>query len=188
MEQENEFTVSAWIYVRQGRNHSAVVWKGEKVGWGPNFMWRICTTSNTGMTWGVSIAGTECWYATDNVITPKEWYFVCQVADGKQATAYVAKDGEKPRIPPSGQSNPRAAPAPYLTFPGKPIEMGVGRAVGGTVGNDAYLDAIIDEVYFWGRALSEDEVAQLAAGARPEGIISVEPSGKLATFWGFIKR
>ena len=31
---EKAFTVSYWLYVRQGRNHSGV-WKGEKVGWGP---------------------------------------------------------------------------------------------------------------------------------------------------------
>lgn len=64
------------------------------------------------------------------------------------------------------------------------VEIGVGRAVGGTVGNDAYYDGIINEVHFWSRALSADEVGQLAAGTLP---VAVEPAGKIASVWGKIK-
>jgi len=181
---QDKFTVSAWINVRKGNNHAAIFFKGEKVGWGDHFMVRVCTTSDTNMTWGTTWAGTEGWFATDNVITTKQWYHVCMTADGSKATAYVAKDGEKPKVPPSGQTNPHDSKPPLHKFEGKPVEIGVGRAVGGTVGNDAYFDGIIDEVHFWSRALSADEVGQLAAGALP---VAVEPVGKLATAWGAIK-
>ncbi|MFQ6040846.1 MAG: LamG domain-containing protein [Candidatus Poribacteria bacterium] len=184
LQQENALSVSAWIYVRQGKNHSAIAFKGEKIGWGDLYMFRVATTSNTGMTWGVCWPGTEGWFATDNVIAPNEWYHVTLTADGKQAIAHVAKDG-KVNIPPSGQGNPHPMVPPLRTFPDKPLEIGVGRAVSGTVGNDAWYDGIIDEVYFWNRGLSEDEVQQLAKGSRPK--LPVEPAGKLATAWGLIK-
>ena len=48
------------------------------------------------------------------------------------------------------------------------------------------IDASIDEIYIWDRALSADEIASLAKAIRPT--LPVEPSGKLSTFWGIIKR
>ncbi|MDE2801229.1 MAG: hypothetical protein OXI94_21415, partial [Gemmatimonadota bacterium] len=76
---------------------------------------------------------------------------------------------------------------PLLTFSDQPVEIGVGRQVGGNLGNDNWLDAMIDEVYFWDRALSEDEVRELAGGALV-GAVSVEAQGKLATTWAHIKK
>lgn len=186
----NAFTCSCWFYVRNGKDHSAMIFKGEKVGWTNNYAFRICTTSNTGMTWGVCIVGTEGWFATDNVIRPNEWFFACLTADGKQAIAHVAseKDG-KVIIPPSGQGNPHPIAAPYRTCPEFPIEMGVGRAVGGTVGNDAYLDGIVDDIILWNRALTEEEIAELAKGKRPSLIgLAVEPGSKISSTWANVKR
>lgn len=181
-------TVSAWIYIRKGADHGAVIFKGEKIGWTNNYAFRIASHGgDTGLTWGICIPGTEGYFHTDGSITPNEWWLVCLTGDGKQAVGRVAQEGGKVEIPPSGQGNPHPIAAPYRTTPDFPIEMGVGRAVGGTVGNDAFLDAIIDEVYLWDRALSDDEIKQLADGARPKGL-AVEPSGKMATFWGDIKK
>ncbi len=185
----NGLTCSAWIYVRNGKDHSDYSFQRTE-SWlgGLTFLFRICTTSNTGMTWGVCSAGTEHWFATANVITQNQWYFVCITADGKQAIARVAseKDG-KVNIPPSGEGNPKATSSPYLVFPDSPIEIGVGRAVGGTVGNDAYLDGIVDDIILWNRPLDEVEIAELAKGARPKTILAVDAKGKLSTTWGNIK-
>ena len=65
-------------------------------------------------------------------------------------------------------------------------------------GHDAYIgarncfggfnngvDASIDEVYLWDRALSEDEIANLTKSIRPS--LAVELSGKLSILWGIIK-
>lgn len=184
----NGLTCSAWIYVRNGKDHSAIAFKGPKVGWGANFLFRICTTSNTGMTWGVCSAGVEHWFATANVISQNQWYFVCITADGKQAIARVAseKDG-KVNIPISGEGNPKPTSSPYLVFPDHAIEVGVGRAVAGTVGNDAYLDGIVDELIIWNRPLDETEIAELAKGARPKNILAVDAKGKVSTTWGDLK-
>ena len=185
----NELTCSAWINVRNGKDHSAIAFKGTKVGWGANFLFRIATTSSTNMTWGVCVAGTEGWFATANVIQANQWFFVCLTADGKQAIAHVASEKDaKVNIPASGQGNPKVIAAPYLTFPDRPIEIGVGRAVGGTVGNDAYLDGIVDDIILWNRALTEDEIAELAKGKRPNIGLAVDQKDKLTSTWGNIRR
>ena len=62
-----------------------------------------------------------------------------------------------------------------------------GRGIGGNDGNDTFLDGIIDDVIIWDRALSEDEVAELASGTRPEKALAVKAEGKLTTSWGKVK-
>ena len=183
---EGPHTVSYWLYVRNGGNHSGV-WKGEKVGWGPHFTFRLVTTSSTNMTFGTTSGGAENWFATDGAIEPDAWFHICQTADGDEATAYVAKDGKKPEIPASGQANPQIAPEPYNLFPDRPLELGAGRQIGGNAGEDAFLDGIIDDVIIWDRALSEDEVAELASGERPDKALAVKAEGKLTTTWGKVK-
>ena len=182
------FSVSLWVYVRPdgGRNHSAMFFKGDKVGWGAHFMVRMCTTNATNMTWGSCWEGTEGWFATDNVYAEEEWVHVAYVLDGSEAKAYVTSSvtGDTV-IPASGQDNPKAITTPLLTFPERPVEIGVGRQVGGNAGNDFWIDGMIDEVYFWERALSEDEVRDLAGGAT---VVAVEAQGKLATTWAQVKK
>ncbi len=182
---EDAYTISAWAYVRAGKDHSAIVWKGIKVGWGANFTARICTTSDTGLTWGACAGGVEGWFATDGAYATNEWVHLCMTVDGATAIGYVNTE-----IPASGQGNPKGVNAPYLLFKERPFEFGVGRAVGGNHGNDAYLDGIIDEIYLYDRALAEDEVFELADGTRPAAVdsaLGVDAAGKIATAWGALK-
>ena len=182
---EKEFTVAYWIFVRQGANHSGI-WKGEKVGWGPNFTFRILTTSNANMTWGTCTEGNENWFATDNAIKDKEWIHVCQTYDGSEATGYVTMGG-KTVIPPSGQGNPKASKAPLKLFKARPIEIGAGRAIGGNVGEDTFADCDYDDLIIWDRSLEEDEVKSLGKGKRPDQALLVKAHGKLSTTWGQVK-
>ena len=184
------FSVSLWFYIRTGggRNHSAMFFKGDKVGWGDHFMVRMCTTSEANLTWGSCWAGSEGWFATDNVYAEEEWVHVAYVVNGEEATAYVTSSVTGDTVvPASGQQNPRPIETPLLTFPERPVELGVGRQVGGNAGNDFWIDGMIDEVYFWERAISEDEVRELAGGA-VLGAVAVEAQGKLATTWAHIKK
>ncbi|MCE2412735.1 LamG domain-containing protein [Candidatus Poribacteria bacterium] len=184
------FSVSLWFYIRTGggRNHSAMFFKGDKVGWGDHFMVRMCTTSEANLTWGSCWAGSEGWFATDNVYAEEEWVHVAYVVNGEEATAYVTSSVTGDTVvPASGQQNPRPIETPLLTFPERPVELGVGRQVGGNAGNDFWIDGMIDEVYFWERAISEDEVKELAGGA-VLGAVAVEAQGKLATTWAHIKK
>lgn len=183
---EGPHTVSYWLYVREGRNHSGV-WKGEKVGWGANFTFRMVTTSDTNLTWGTCSGGAENWFATDGAIEPDKWFHLCQTADGEEAIGYVTPEGGKTEIPVSGQQNPKLAPEPYNLFPDRPLELGAGRGIGGNDGEDTFLDGIIDDVIIWDRALTEDEVEELGSGTRPEKALAVKAEGKLATTWGKVK-
>lgn len=188
--EDGVFSVSLWAYIRTGggRNHSGMFFKGDKVGWGDHFMVRMCTTSEVNLTWGSCWAGSEGWFATDNVYAEEEWFHVAYVVDGSEATAYVTSSVTGDTVvPASGQSNPREIETPLLTFPERPVEIGVGRQVGGNAGNDFWIDGMIDEVYFWERALSADEVAELAGGALL-GSVAVEAQGKIATTWAHIKK
>jgi hypothetical protein len=186
--EDGVFSVSLWFYANAGggRNHAAMFFKGDKVGWGDHFMVRMCTTNATNLTWGSCWEGSEGWFATDNVYAEEEWVHVAYVVDGSEAKAYVTSsvtDGTE--IPASGQDNPKAITTPLLTFPERPVEIGVGRQVGGNAGNDFWIDGMIDEVYFWERAISESEVHDLAGGATP---VAVEAQGKLATTWAQVKK
>ena len=183
---EGAHTVGYWLFVREGRDHSGV-WKGEKVGWGANFTFRMVTTSSTNMTWGTCSGGAENWFATDGAIEPDRWIYCCQTVDGEQAIAYVTPEGGKTEIPASGQGNPKASSEPYELFPDRPLELGAGRGIGGNDGNDTFLDGIIDDVIIWDRALSEEEVEELGSGERPEKALAVKAEGKLTTSWGKVK-
>ncbi len=183
---EEPHTVSMWLYVRNGANHAGV-WKGEKIGWGAHFTFRLVTTNNTTMTFGTTTGGAQNYFHAENCIELEKWYHVCQVADGKQAFAYVTADGDKLTLPPSARNNPHPAPTLYNLFPDRPLELGAGRGIGGNDGNDMFLDALIDDVIIWNRALSEDEVADLASGARPNKALAVKAEGKLTTIWGKVK-
>ena len=50
---------------------------------------------------------------------------------------------------------------PLSTFPKNPVVFGVG----GTAGNDFWIDGTINEIYFWNRALSKIEVVDSSEGA-----------------------
>ena len=62
-----DLTVTAWINYNVGSDHAAICWKGQMIGWGANFSWRIATTSDTGATWGRTKEGVEGYFATDGV-------------------------------------------------------------------------------------------------------------------------
>ncbi len=178
-------TVCAWAFIRSfpQPNHAGIVVKGHMIGWSQDYAFRIATREENQLTWAVPKPGAEGNFNTDNTAVADEWTFVCLTADGTTLRAYVAPEGDDFR-----EVGSRAQAAPYQARPDEPIEIGVGRARDGIIGNDIFFDGIIDEVYLWSRALSEDEIAELAVGTRPSTVIySVESVGKLATVWGSVK-
>jgi hypothetical protein len=143
------------------------------------------------MTWGrtdgdANFAGTEFWFATDNVITTNEWIHVALTSssvDGQRA--YV--NGEDVTSL-TGQGSNAAATGPFGTFPGYPVEIGVGRRIDGVDGRDFYFDGVLDEILIYNRTLSADEVADLAGGSLPSGGVTVvDAKGKATTTWADIK-
>ncbi len=176
----NGYTVSAWAFVSTGVNHGGIAFKGEGIGWGPLFLFRMATTDDTSMTWGGCPEGIEGWFATDDVYSTGEWVHVAQTADGAEIISYV--NGEPPTAT-GGGTNPNPVAGPYLMFPNEPISIGVGRRVGGTDGNDAYFDGLIDEVSIWSLPLSQNDIkAKLISGS-----VGVEPKGKATVTWAALK-
>jgi len=173
---EDGFTISAWIKSEAGTHgNSGIVTKGEGTGWGIKYSFKV-----TVAWWGVSSASTEGYFNTDGSLNkPGEWILACLTADGTEAIGYTgSEDGQV-------AAKPHTISGPYLVEPDFPIEIGVARMADGTT--DRFFMGVIDEVYFWGRPLSENEVVQLAKGTRPEFTASLEPQGKLSILWGTIK-
>jgi hypothetical protein len=175
------YTVSAWINARTGVDHGGIVFKGEGIGWGPLFTFRMATTSDVNLTWGGCPEGIEGWFATDGVYNLGEWTHVALTADGSEHVAYV--NGSVP-VATGGGTNPNPVAGPYLMFPDEPVEIGVGRNVGGADNGDhRFFDGLIDEVSIWSRALSAAEIKEKLI----DGSVGVEAKGKATTTWGSLK-
>ena len=97
------------------------------------------------------------------------------------------KMAAKSTFPLAGKRIRKSRLKPYNLFEDRPLEIGAGRQIGGNQGNDTFLDALIDEIIIWDRALSEDEVQDLANGNRPDRALAVKAEGKLTTAWGKMK-
>jgi MSHA biogenesis protein MshQ len=183
-------TVAAWMNVNVGGNHAAICWKGEMVGWGANFSWRVCTTNDTDMTWGRCTDG-ENYFATAGVIPATgEWVHVAQtcMAPGAPTNQRAYVNGED-ITDVTGQTDNLAAEPPFLVFEGEPVEIGVGRGISGEEGNDVYFDGLIDEVVIYNRGLSAGEISELMNSDLQTMLLdtAVNSAGKIASVWGEIK-
>ena len=182
-------TVTAWINVTVGGDHAAICWKGEMIGWGANFSFRICTTSDTDMTWGRCVEGAEKYFATAGVIPATgEWVHVAQtcMAPGAPTNQRAYVNGED-ITDVTGQADNLTAEPPFLVFEGEPVELGVGRGYGGNVGDDRFFNGLIDEVGIWNRGLNVNEIEEVMTKGLPSSR-SVNAHSKIATTWGKIKK
>jgi len=182
-------TVTAWINVTVSSNHAAICWKGVKIGWGANFSWRVCVNTGNDLTWGRCVEGGEKYFATGGVLPGTgEWVHValtCMSPDAPtNQRAYV--NGED-ITDVTGQAGNLTAKPPFLVFEGVPVEIGVGRAQGGTVGNDVYFNGLIDEIGIWDRGLNVNEIEEVMTKGLPSPY-SVNAHNKIATTWGKLKK
>ena len=108
------------------------------------------------------------------------------VSDGTASKPYIdGEDLSATAVAWDGQPSQNVnTPGPYKVFSGIPVEIGVGRALGGQQGNDTFYSGSIDEVLIYNRALGAEELKALADGAVA---ISVGPATRLATTWSRIK-
>jgi hypothetical protein len=177
-------TVTAWVYARTLADHGGICWKGNMIGWGNNFNWRIASTT-TGLTWGTT--GTaEDYFETANAMKAKEWTFVALTASGTTATGRVSTGGAF-TIPVSGQNNPKTCSTPFNVWKGQPVRIGYSAGYNGalTDANKRFFDGIIDEVTIYNRALTEAELTELMT----KGIstTAVDSMNKTTSTWSWIK-
>ena len=181
-------TVTAWINVKVSGDHAAICWKGEKIGWGANFSWRIATTTG-GITWGRCVTGGEKYFATDGVLPGmNQWVHVALTCLSPDApTPQRAYVNGKDITNVTGQAGNLTAQPPFLVFEGKPVIIGVGRGYGGVVGDDRYFNGLIDEVGIWNRGLSVEEIGIVMNKGLPSRY-SVDANSKMAVTWGGLKK
>ena len=117
-------------------------------------------------------ANGACGFSIDGTtkITDDKWHHLAFTYDGKMGRAYV--DGELEIEAPNGTSFQSA----------DPITIGVPN-----LNNANGLKGVIDEVRISNVARTEAEI-QEAMDVGLAAILNVEPSGKLATRWGYLKR
>jgi hypothetical protein len=139
------------------------------------------------MTWG-RCNDNEQYFATDGVIPGTgQWLHVAMIcmAPGAPTNQRAYVNGED-ITDVTGQAGNLTAQPPFLVFEGSPVEIGVGRAIGGTVGNDTFFNGMIDEVGIWNRGLNANEIKEVMTKGLPSSR-SVNVNNKVATTWGKIK-
>jgi hypothetical protein len=183
-------TVAAWVNIQRFivSEHPGILWKGERIGWGNYFNYRIATTFGEdipGFAWGTTTKEIENWFST-GASAINQWAFVCMTADGVTAIAYVAYNGVDLIKPWSPEGNPHSAPKPYNVWEGHPLRIGYGQGSNGDLNIVDYFDGMIDEIAIFNRALNGSEVKELMN--EDLSIASVDASGKITTTWGEIRR
>ena len=140
-------TAEAWVYpIYDGRDYyvDIVVVKGQDVGWGPYFNYRIAMETPNLYTWGVCRTGSELFFHGGTPVY-NDWQQLALTADGATCRAYLN----------GVEIASRNAPGPYVTFPGYPLQIG-----GHAVTNARWFNGLIDEVAIYNRALSANEIQQ----------------------------
>jgi len=141
-------TVTAWVYpIYDGGDYyvDVVAVKGQNVGWGPQFNYRIAMETSNLYTWGVCRSGSEL---NMNGGGPEydTWQHLTLTADGTTCRAYINGIEVASRV----------APGPYLTFPGYALQIG-----GHGITNGRWFNGLIDDVRVYNRALYAEEVEEL---------------------------
>ena len=198
---EQAFTHAVRAFIRASGDHGGIMFKGEKVGWGPHFHIRLITTGDTNLSFGSNnILGAvdgeqepdahnaEGWLNADVSYELGTWIHMAQVANGQTLQAFL--NGAPADITwgfhhRSG-TEPVTLTAPYAVFPDHSIYLGTSRGHGGEVDNYKFIDGMIDDVALFDRALSADEIAELA-NTNLATVTSVEAKAKLATTWARLK-
>jgi arabinan endo-1,5-alpha-L-arabinosidase len=166
LHQKTDATVTWWIYNRLAQ-HRAIFWTREDdvdaarfnivTDPGPEFGWDYRANDGTMHATGVRTK-----------LPLKEWTHLAIVREGKRYRLY--KNGEL-----QGMS---IDPKPDL--PGTSAWQISGR--GGFT-----LDGLIDELAFYGRALTQEEIADIKTRGLELAALYVSPHGKLVMTWGRLK-
>jgi len=138
-------TVETWVKpIYDGRSYwvDAIIVKGQNVGWGPYYNYRVAMENQNLYTWGITRSGAELYFFGGTPIYGN-WQHLAVVADGTKCIAYVN----------GTEVASREAAGPYLTFEGYPLQIG-----GHAITNARWFSGLIDEVRIWNSARTVDEI------------------------------
>ena len=165
-----ELSIEAWVKVEEPTGK----WQGmvckQQAGCN-NRNYGIWVHSTTSVLHAQIGANGACAFAIDGTtdITDDKWHHLAFTYDGKMGRLYV--DGELETEAPNGQTFQSA----------DPITIGVPN-----LDNANGLKGIIEEIRISNAARTEEEI-QEAMDVGLAQILNVEPGGKLATRWGYLK-
>lgn len=138
-------TVEAWGYIRTidyNHDHQPIIWRGNSIGWGNDYNFRIAIGGDGQVTWGSGGQNGAENYFFDGTIETHQWYHYAYVVDSNIITAFI--DGEE-------VGSIDAVP-PYVV---EDYETYLGWATGNGY---VYTDGIIDEVRIWNVARTQQEI------------------------------
>lgn len=84
-------TAETWGYVERdqpGLNHNPILWKGSRIGWGANYLFRIAVRSNNQITWGMTCGGREAWFDSPSPAVD-QWAHYAITFDGTTIRAFI---------------------------------------------------------------------------------------------------
>lgn len=166
---DKRVTVSVWVktsFSRPGGNEGYILTKGTGAGgyeYGFSQQPRTNFAGFSFWTLGGGGAGND---RGTTALNDGTWHHVLVVADGSKIRVYV--DGN------------RDDPGDGETL-GTVSNTDADLTIGGRMSNDNMFNGIIDEVFIYNRALSEDEVKQLYSGLVPAGqLATIKPLSPLS--------
>ena len=176
---EDSISFHCWLDTQTTLAFVRIVSKGN-FGWTSGYIFQL----GPGTRVAVSMAnGTSAglYVVANRVINDGQWHHLTGIADRDMNEVRIFIDGElaENELPPfetkwGPQVNPKEVGAVNND---NPLTIGKWEA------NLEYLDATVDELYFWRRALTDAEVQQAMAGT----ITAVDPREKLPVTWGKLK-
>lgn len=94
-------TAEAWAYIESGQptpDHNPVFWKGNQIGWGANYNFRIAVKEGTNtMTWGVTCGGTEGYFEAGTPVYD-QWAHYALTFDGTTTRAFINGQQQTPVV------------------------------------------------------------------------------------------
>jgi len=160
----DQLTLEAWVILRDKTNHRFIIGKGRDSVPAAYEMSR----EKDNMLWFYTPGTANDHWATGVDIPTDVWVHVTGTWDGKVSRMYVNAE-EKAKVDAAGKMTTND------------LALWIGRTPNG----DLWWSGDIDEVAIYKRALPAAEVKKDMDGIRAK--MAVDPPGKLASAWGFIK-
>lgn len=157
-----QMTIATWVYMNDGVSDTAIRRNGAYLLEVQSLTEQVPGGFVFGIWSGGGFTG-GVWGKT--VLEFEQWYHIVGLYDGKEMQIYV--DGTL-----------------EATTAQKGDIDGAGELLFGTFGGEKFLGRM-DEVVFFDRAITEDEIAALMEGT--EAVLPVSPQGRLTTTWGYLK-
>jgi hypothetical protein len=171
-------TLEAWIKAKSVAGFCGLVQKWNDDG-GVNKRQYLLANYNGTLRMYVSYAGIDYpGVGSKNKIPADEWTHIAGSYDGKKLRVYINGKLEGEGCDEAGQT---LQSGKEIFTSDTPFWIG-----GYAPGMKRWFNGVVDEVMLWDAALTEEEISAIMQKSVKE-VLAVEPNGKIAISWGFIK-